>query len=269
MTTTECAGRSGVGVLLRDWRRRRRLSQLELALEAGLSTRHLSFLETGRARPSREMVMRLAQRLDVPPRERNDLLLAAGYAPVRDARSLDDPEMEPLRAVLQAVLDGHDPHPAIGVDRGWELVAHNRAATLLLDGLPDDLLAPPVNVLRASLHPSGLARGIANLRQWKEQVLGRLAREALLTGDPALRTLHQELDAYPAPAADEPDHGLPGGDVAVPLRLRTSDGELRLLSTVTTLGTPAGTTVEGLSIQTFLPADDFAADALRRRAAAA
>ena len=258
---------SQIGVLLGDWRRRRRMSQLELALEAGVSTRHLSFLETGRARPSREMVMRLAEHLRVPPRERNHLLLAAGYAPIHHERSLDDPGMEPIRAALKAVLDGHEPNPAIAVDRSWELLSHNRAATLVLDGLPDELLAPPMNVLRASLHPDGLARSIVNLRQWKDHILERLAREALVTGDPALRALYHELDAYPASPAGEPDHGLVGGEVAVPLRLHSCHGELRLLSTVTTFGTAAGTTVEELSIATFLPADAFTADALRRRAA--
>jgi transcriptional regulator with XRE-family HTH domain len=266
MATAPAPARTGVGGLLRDWRRLRGMSQLELALEAGVSTRHLSFLETGRARPSRQMVLQLAERLQVPSPDRNRLLLAAGYAPIHDERSPDDPHMEPIRAALRVVLEGHDPNPAIVVDRGWELVAHNRAATLLLDGLPDELLAPPMNFLRATLHPDGLAPSIANLRQWKEQVLGRLAREAILTGNPALRTLYQELDAYPAPAGG-PDQPLPYGDVALPLCLRTPHGELRLLSTVTTFGTPADTTVEDYFIQSFLAADRFSADTLRRRAA--
>jgi transcriptional regulator with XRE-family HTH domain len=148
-----------VGVLLRDWRQRRRLSQLDLALEAGVSTRHLSFVETGRSRPSPEMVLHLADELEVPLRERNRLLLAAGYAPVYEERALDEPEMQPVHDAIQLVLDGHDPYPAITVDRGWALVAHNRAAGLLMEGLPEDLLAPPMNVLRASLHPDGSRRG--------------------------------------------------------------------------------------------------------------
>ena len=261
---------TGVGRLLRAWRRERRLTQLELALEAGVSARHVSFLETGRSRPSPEMVLHLAEQLDVPLRERNRLLLAAGYAPVYEERSLDDPEMEPVRAAVQRVLEGHDPNPAIAVDRAWELVAHNGGATLLMAGLPDELLAPPLNVLRASLHPDGLAPRIVNLRQWKDHVLGRLARQAMITGDPSLRTLYQELDAYPAPAAGEPDPlGLLCEDVAVPLRLRTEDGgELRFVSTVTTFGTPVDVTVEELSIESFFPADERTAEVLRRHAAA-
>ena len=194
-----------VGDLLRDWRQRRRLSQLDLALEAGVSTRHLSFVETGRAKPSPEMVLHLADELEVPLRERNRLLLAAGYAPVYEERALDEPEMQPVHDAIQLVLDGHDPYPAITVDRGWALVAHNRAAGLMMAGLPEDLLAPPANVLRASLHPDGLAPRIANLGQWKAHLLQRLAREAAVTGDPALRTLYAELDAYPAP--EEPTAG--------------------------------------------------------------
>jgi transcriptional regulator with XRE-family HTH domain len=248
-----------VGALLRDWRQRRRLSQLDLALEAGVSTRHLSFVETGRAKPSSEMVLHLADELEVPLRERNRLLLAAGYAPVYEERALDEPEMQPVHDAVQLVLDGHDPYPAITVDRGWALVAHNRGAALLMAGLPDDLLAPPMNVLRASLHPDGLAPRIANLGQWKAHLLERLGRQAAVTGDPALRTLHDELAGYPAPA----DPGAATSDVVVPLRLTIPGGELRFLSTVTTFGTPADITVEELSIESFFPADRATADWLR------
>jgi len=248
-----------VGDLLRDWRQRRRLSQLDLALEAGVSTRHLSFVETGRAKPSPEMVLHLADELEVPLRERNRLLLAAGYAPVYEERALDEPEMQPVHDAIQLVLDGHEPYPAITVDRGWALVAHNRAAGLLMAGLPEDLLAPPLNVLRASLHPEGMAPRIANLAQWKAHILERLGRQVQLTGDPALRTLYDELDSYPAPPGDPG----PTSDVAVPLRLRTPDGELRFISTVTTFGTPADITVEELSIESFFPADRATAEYLR------
>lgn len=250
-----------IGTLLRDWRRRRRLSQLDLALEAGVSARHVSFVETGRARPSAEMVLHLAAQLDVPLRERNRLLRAAGYAPVFEERSLDDPEMAPVREAVQAVLDGHDPYPALAVDHGWALVAHNRGAALLMAGLPEELLAPPLNVLRASLHPDGLAPRIVNLAEWKAHLLERLDRQAALTGDPALRGLHDELAAYPAP---EPDAATPPvNDVAVPLRLRAPDGgELRFISTVTTFGTPVDVTVEELSIESFFPADPATAAAL-------
>ena len=253
-----------VGDLLRDWRQRRRLSQLDLALEAGVSTRHLSFVETGRAKPSADMVLHLAGELEVPLRERNRMLLAAGYAPVYEERALDEPEMQPIHDAIQLVLDGHDPYPAITVDRGWALVAHNHAAGLLMAGRPEDLLAPPANVLRASLHPEGLAPRIANLGQWKAHLLRRLAREATVTGDPALRTLYEELEAYPAP----PEAGDPGvaGDVVVPLRLRIPGGELRFFSTVTTFGTPVDITVEELSIESFFPADRATAEFLRREA---
>ena len=239
-----------VGPLLRDWRRRRRLSQLDLALEAGVSARHLSFVETGRARPSAEMVLHLAEELEVPRRERNRLLLAAGHAPVFEERDLDDPEMAPVSATVQRVLDAHDPFPALAVDRGWALVAHNRGAAALMADLPDDLLAPPLNVLRASLHPDGLAPRIVNLGEWKAHVLARLDRERAVTGDPALATLAAELRDYPGePAAGRPDA------VAVPLRLATPRGELSLISTVTTFGTPVDITVEELSIESFFPAD--------------
>jgi transcriptional regulator with XRE-family HTH domain len=248
------------GALLRDWRRRRRLSQLDLALEAGVSTRHLSFVETGRAKPSPEMVLHLADELQVPLRERNRLLLAAGYAPVYEERALDEPEMQPVHEAVQAVLDGHEPYPAITVDRAWALVAHNRAAGMLIEGLPEHLLAPPMNVLRASLHPEGMAPRIVNLAQWKAHILDRLGRQAQLTGDPALRTLYEELEGYPAP----PDDPGPTSDVAVPLRLRTPGGELRFISTVTTFGTPADITVEELSIESFFPADRATAEWLRR-----
>lgn len=249
MTVT---ARGQVGALLRDWRRQRRLSQLDLALDAGVSARHLSFVETGRAKPSPEMVLRLAEELQVPLRQRNRLLLAAGYAPVYDERALDDPAMRQVQEAVQLVLDGHDPYPALTVDHGWALVAHNRGAELLMAGLPDDLLASPLNVLRASLHPDGLAPRILNLAEWRAHLMARLSRQIALTGDAALRTLRDELEGYPAP--DGPGEH-PPDDVVVPLRLRAGDGELRFLSTITTFGTPVDITVEELSIESFFPAD--------------
>lgn len=246
------------GVLLREWRTRRRVSQLDLALEAGVSARHVSFVETGRARPSRDMVLRLAEQLDVPLRERNPLLLAAGYAPDFAQRSLDDREMAPVRAALDVVLRGYEPFPALAVDRTWHLVAANSGVALLTAGAPADLLAPPVHVLRLSLHPRGLAPRIRNLAQWRGHVLGRLAREAAVTGDPELAALHAELADYPGGTAAAPRHGL-----AVPLRIEAGGQVLSFLSTVTTFGTAVDVTLAELSVEAFLPADELTAQALR------
>ncbi|MEA2303394.1 MAG: hypothetical protein QOH43_674 [Solirubrobacteraceae bacterium] len=255
-----------VGPLLRSWRRRRRLSQLDLALEAGVSARHLSFVETGRSRPSAEMVLHLAGRLEVPLRERNALLLAAGYAPAYAERPLDAPEMTPVREAIDRVLAGHEPHPALVVDRQWELVAANRGLGLLLEGVAPELLEPPVNVLRVGLHPAGLAARIANLGQWRAHLLERLGRQVSLTGDPALRTLLDEVAAYPGPEAPE---ARPGDEIAVPLRLRTDGGELAFLSTVSTFGTAVDITVAELSIESFFPTDARTAEIVRAHVAAA
>jgi transcriptional regulator with XRE-family HTH domain len=249
-----------VGTLLRDWRQRRRLSQLDLALEAGVSARHLSFVETGRARPSREMVLHLAEQLEVPLRERNSLLLAAGFAPSYAQRALDDPELAPVRDALGLVLTGYEPHPAVAVDRGWHLVAGNRGVAVLTGGVAPELLTPPVNVLRLSLHPDGMAPRIANLAQWRGHLLDRLAREAALTGDAGLVALRDELLAYPGGVEHVPPDA---GRVVVPLRIRAGEGELAFLSTVTTFGTAVDVTVAELSIEAFLPADAATAEALR------
>jgi len=255
--------RPPVGALLRNWRLQRRLSQLELSNETGVSTRHLSFLETGRARPSREMVLHLADRLDVPLRARNQLLLAAGYAPAYGERPLGHPDMAALRAALDAVLAGYDPFPAVVVDRRWDLVTGNRAVDQLLIGVDPALLEPPVNVLRLSLSPAGLAPRIVNLAQWRTHVLHRLAREARLTGDPALGALHSELAAMPGGLDPAPPDG-----IAVPLRLRTDDAELCFLSTVTTFGTAVDVTAAELTVEAFLPADAATRQALSALAGA-
>jgi transcriptional regulator with XRE-family HTH domain len=267
MTDAKASTRPPIGALLRDWRQRRRVSQLDLALDAGVSARHLSFVETGRARPSAEMVLHLAEELEVPLRERNRLLLAAGYAPLFEERSLEDPEMHAVRDAVHLVLDGHDPYPAIAVDHGWALVAHNRGAGLLMAGLPEDLLAPPMNVLRASLHPDGLAPRIRNLRQWRAHLLERLERQARLTQDPALRTLHEELAAYPAAAdGDEDVDAIAPNEVVVPLLLDVDGTPLSFFSTVTTFGTAVDITVEELAIESFFPADARTAELLRAHA---
>ena len=244
------------GALIRGWRRRRRMSQLDLALEAGISARHLSFLETGRSRPSQDMVVRLAERLDVPLRERNELLLAAGYAPLYARRGLDEPEMGPVNDVIRMILESQEPYPALAVDRHWGLVAANRTVALLTAGAAEHLLEPPVNVLRLSLHPEGLAPRILNLAEWRGHVLERLGRQVIATGDPALQALPDELAAYPGGT----EHGA-YGDVAVPLRLSGPAGELSLISTVTSFGTATEVTLSELSIESFFPADDATARA--------
>jgi transcriptional regulator with XRE-family HTH domain len=266
---------AGVGPLLRDWRQHRRLSQLDLALESGVSARHLSFVETGRSRPSAAMVRRLAEQLEVPLRERNRLLLAAGYAPVYQQLDLGDPEMAPIERAVQQILDGHEPYPAVVVDGAWEMVAANGAISLLTAGVDPELLAPPLNVLRVSLHPAGVAPRIANLGEWRAHLLDRLRRQIALTASPALQALLDELLSYPAPAEGEladgaaPEEPEPGHELAVPLRLRTEGGELALISTVATFGTAVEVTTSELSIESFFPADEATAAALREHAARA
>lgn len=249
-----------VGALLRDWRTRRRLSQLDLSLEAGVSARHLSFVETGRSRPSPEMVLHLAEHLDVPLRERNGLLLAAGYAPVYGQRGLDDPEMEPAREAIDTILRGHEPYPAIVLDRHWGIVAANAAVAVIVEGVAPELLEPPVNVLRATLHPDGLAPRIVNLAQLRAHVLETVRRQALAGGDPALDTLLAELESYPAP--DEPVHA-PFGEIAVPMRLRRGDEVLSFITAVATFGTATDVTLAELSIETMFPVDEATAARMR------
>ena len=258
-----------VGTLLRDWRQRRHLSQLDLACEADVSTRHLSFVETGRAQPSREMVLHLAELLDVPLRERNSLLVAAGYAPIFPERPLDDPALTAARNAVNLVLSGHEPNPAIAVDRRWTLVAANRAAGRLLAGIAGEQLAPPVNVLRLSLHPRGLASRIQNYAEWRAHVMSRLRRQIDITADAALMELADELAAYPAPAAA--GSGSPPAEdayagVVVPLRLATDAGVLSLFGTITVFGTPVDITLSELAVESFFPADASTADILRRLA---
>ncbi|HZO28323.1 MAG TPA: helix-turn-helix transcriptional regulator [Chloroflexota bacterium] len=244
-----------VGELLRQWREQRRLSQLALALDAEISTRHLSFVETGRSQPSREMVLRLADQLDVPLRERNTLLLAAGYAPVYAESGLDSAPMAPVRAAIRQLLTAHEPYPAIVVDRNWSLVDANASVALLTMEIRPDLLAPPANVLRASLHPEGLATRIVNLGEWRAHLLGRLRRQIAATADSGLASLYNELRAYPCDQP-EPEIELPGpGDVVVPLRVRHEGTELAFFSTVATFGTPLDVTVSELMIEAFYPAN--------------
>ncbi len=250
-----------VGDLLRDWRQRWRISQLDLALDAGVSARHLSFLETGRSQPSREMVVLLAEQLDIPLRERNALLLAAGYAPLYRERGLDDPDFAAIRAAVERILAGHEPFPAVAIDRHWNLVSMNAGVAPLLEGVDPALLAPPVNVLRLSLHPAGLAPAIANLTQWREHLLSRLGRQIAESGDPVLASLRQELESLPHEGGEAVDDGL--ASLAVPLQLKTQRGVLSFISTSMVFGAPRDIGLAELAIEAFLPADEVTAKALR------
>lgn len=250
-----------IGDLLREWRRHRRLSQLDLATGAEISTRHLSFVESGRANPSREMILRLAEYLDVPLRERNALLVAAGFAPAFRERALDDPALATARATIDLLLKGLEPCPALAVDRYWQLVASNQATLRLLGGVAPDLLEPPVNVLRLSLHPGGLAPRIRNLGQWRAHLLHRLRQQIDASHDPQLIALLRELQALPAPA-DMPAADI-GSSIAVPLQLEVGGQLLSLLSTTTVFGTPVDITLAELALEAFVPADATTAQRLR------
>jgi transcriptional regulator with XRE-family HTH domain len=257
----------GFGDHLREWRRRRRLSQLDLAADAELSTRHLSFIENGRAAPSRDMVLRLAEALDLPLRNRNALLIAAGFAPTYPERPFDDSSLSPAREVVQRILDAHMPFPALAIDRHWRLLANNASALALMAGASPALLEPPVNVLRLSLHPDGLASRIANLGEWKRHILDRLRHQLAESADPLLEALIEELHSYPAAAPKTP----PGGGsvpIAVPLRLESPLGPLSFLSTTTVFGTPVEVTLSELAIESFFPADAETGERLRQLAAA-
>lgn len=255
-----------VGTLLRQWRQRRRLSQLDLALEAEVSTRHLSYVETGRAAPSREMLLRLAERLEVPLRERNALLLAGGYAPMYPERPLADPSMAAARRAVDLILAGHMPYPALVVDRWWNILGHNAAVPALLEDVAPELLAAPANALRLALHPRGLAPRILNFADWRAHVLARLHKQVEASADARLAALMDELRDYPHEAA--PDAAPPDlGGVAVPLRLHAGGRVLELLSTTTIFGTPVDVTLSELALETFFPADAATAQWLRERAA--
>ncbi len=250
-----------LGEQLKLWRRQRHMSQLDLALEADISARHLSFVETGRSRPSRDMVMRLAECLSLPLRSRNALLRSAGFAPAYRERGFDDPALDHARKAVQRILDGHAPYPALAVDRHWQMVAHNRMVPLLLGGVDPSLLAPPVNVLRLSLHPGGLAPRIANLGEWKRHLLDRLAGQIAASADPVLEALRDELAGYPAPASKGPWEAMSA--IVVPMELDSAGGRLSLFSTTTIFGTPVEVTLSEIAIESFFPADQGTAEALR------
>jgi len=253
-----------VGRLLRDWRERRRLTQLDLALRAEVSARHLSFIETGRSQPTSEMILRLAQHLNVPLRDRNVLLLSGGYAPHFSALGLADPPMSAVNEAIEHVLAVHRPFPAAVIDAQWDLIAANDAVALLTEGAADRLLEPPVNVLRLSLHPDGIASRIINLPEWRAHLLERLDRDIELTADPRLIALRTELAAYPCPrAATRPDMRA----ILVPLRLRVAGATLSLFSTTTVFGTPRDITLSEMAIESFYPADAATAEYFTSRTA--
>ena len=253
---------------LRTWRQQRHLSQLELADEADISTRHVSFMETGRTNPSRDMVLRLCERLAIPLRERNTLLVAAGYAPMYRERALEDPALAAARQAVELVLKGHEPCPAIALDRCWNVVAANRAAQALLAAhVSPELLVPPVNVFRLSLHPDGLASRIANLAQWRHHLFERLRQQIHATADPALLALQAELLEYPAPEESPPL--VMAGEmlgVVMPFCFESVHGMLSLISTTTIFGTPVDVTLQELAVESFFPADAFTAQVLREMA---
>ena len=253
---------------MRQWRQRRRLSQLDLACDAGISTRHLSFVETGRAHPSRDMLLHLSEQLDVPVRERNILLVAAGYAPIFPERPLTDPALTAARSAIDLVLERQKPYPAFALDRQWRIVASNAALPELYEGVEADLLAPPLNAMRLSLHPHGLAPRIVNLAEWRAHLLYRLRRQVELTADRALIDLLGEVSAYPAPGAagktPDVEH-----EIAVPFRIATSAGVLSFFSMTTVFGTPVDVMLSELALELFFPADDETASAVQRLAARA
>ena len=255
-----------VGAHLREWRQRRHLSQLDLAVDAEISARHLSFVETGRAAPSRDMVLRLAERLDVPLRERNVLLVAAGFAPAFPNRPLDDPALKAARDAIDIVLKAHEPYPALAVDRHWNLVSANRMIAPLLEGIPHDLLGPSLNVLRLSFHPEGLASRTVNLAEWCAHLLERLHRQCEATADPELVKLYNELKAVAMPARKTPQAPL-ADSVAIPFRMRLGDDVLSFISTTMIFGTPVDITLSEIALETFFPADDVTAAKMREIAA--
>lgn len=256
---TSAATQTPIGSLMRDWRLRRRISQLDLAIEADVSARHLSFIETGRSVPSRAMVLRLAEALEVPLRDQNQLLLAAGLAPVYAERTLEDPEMSAVRDGVTRVLDAYNPFPCVVVDRNWNLLQANAGTAVMLAGVSPHLLAEP-NALRITLHPDGMAPRIRNLAEWRHHLISRLRREVTVSGSAELAGLLAEIESYPG--GMEPVRDL--GGVVVPLELTAPDGTvLTFLSTVTTFGTALDLTAAELSIEAFLPADAATAAALQ------
>ncbi|OQW55163.1 MAG: transcriptional regulator [Proteobacteria bacterium SG_bin9] len=255
-----------IGDHLREWRQRRHLSQMDLANDAEISTRHLSFIETGRAAPSRDMVMRLAERLDVPLRERNVLLVAAGFAPAFPQRPLDDPALKSARDAVQIVLKGHEPYPALAVDRHWNLMASNAMVAPMLTGVSPKLLTQPINVMRLAFHPEGLAPMTVNLAEWCGHLLERLRHQIDTTADAQLIKLYEELKGYPIPARGARDRR-PMESVAIPFQIKFGEQVLSFISTTMVFGTPVDITLSELALETFFPADEATTTAMHALAA--
>ncbi len=259
--------KQSLGELLKFWRSRRRMSQFDLALDADISARHLSFVETGRARPSREMVLRLAEFLEIPLRERNILLTAAGYAPFFTEKPLDDEELEAVRAAVELILNGHEPFPAMAIDRHWNLIQANKAVAALITSAAPFLLEAPVNVLRLTLHPDGLAGRIHNYAEWRDHLLERLRRQIEISADAFLIKLLEELSAYPAPGGKKQRaSGSRAAHIVVPFRLVFGDVTLSFISTTTVFGTPNDVTLSELAVESFFPADRETAELLQKNA---
>lgn len=251
------------GELLRKWRNARRYSQLRLAMDAGISSRHLSFIETGRSSPSREMVLLLADHLQVPMREQNAMLLSAGFAPAFEQRPIEAAEMSAVRSAVEMVLENHEPFPAIAVDRKWNVVMSNCGATFLADGVAPELLAPAPNVYRLTLHPNGMRPRISNFDEYAGHMIARLRRDAAIDGGAELSTILAEIEGYPGISSLCTPHTGPG--VVLPLRLRSDVGELAFITTIATFGTPFEVTVSELAIESFFPADGSTAELIRSR----
>ncbi len=282
---------TGVGPLLRGWRELRRISQLDLALRADSSARHISFVETGRSRPSEEMILRLADHLDIPVRERNALLVIAGYAPRYPQTPLDDPAMASVREGLDRLLAGYEPYPALVVDGRYDVVAANRGIALLMEGIAEELLVPPLNAMRITLHPAGLAPRILNLPEWRADLLAQMERQIALVRSPELRTLYEEVAAYPVESRGAEAGGGTGGGTgardggggdeteaggrgrertpsfALPLVIEHGGRVLSFIASIATFNTPMDVTVAELAVETFLPADRETAAYLRERLA--
>ncbi|MFF9489011.1 helix-turn-helix domain-containing protein [Streptomyces sp. NPDC014676] len=266
VTSGTASRTGGVGPLLRAWRERRRVSQLELALRAGSSARHISFIETGRSRPSEEMVLRLAEHLDVPMRERNALLLAAGYAPYYPETPLDDPALGVVRDGIERLISGFEPYPALVVDGMYDVVAANRGVMALFDGVPEPLLTPPLNAVRLTLHPQGLAPRIRNLREWRGHLLEQMRRHIALHRSERLRALYDEVAAFPVPEEPSGRPEEPAGPVAyfaLPMVIEHAGRTLSFVSSISTFNTPMDVTVAELAVETLLPADPATAEYLR------